>query len=819
MTYIQPLDRVRLADTPQVGRKAAVLGELASAGFPVPDGFAVRADALEHILTAAPDDGTPVVEVIAGAALPPGLDAELAAAYELLGAGPVAVRSSGADEDGGEASFAGQFDSVLGVQGAEALVAAVRRCWASAFSERITAYRGGQAAGRVGVLVQRMVPAEAAGVAFTVNPVTGAADEIVVSAVRGLGDKLMEGTATPDEWTVRDGAAEHRSGAEEALPAERVLAVAALAEKVAAHFGTPQDIEWAVADGAVALLQARPVTVAGDGVEQIPVEAEVPKDGFWVRYAQAERPWTALQRSVYRPVLDASAGGVFAFSNGMRPHFREIGGWPYQCLVAPPGEGAAERAERIGREVRDGLPLELVRRWDEEWKKGLAARIAELRTADTALLDDAGLAAHLRTLQGFFAEVHELYFRLTGASIVLLGELGLACQELLEWAPDQVLRLRGGLTGDHVPATATLGELAAAAAADPAVRAELERPEGARPEELRTASPAFADAFEAYLRAHGHRTPGFELGDATLAEQPETVLNLVRAQLERPFDLVAERAALEARTAEAVAEAGELLAGRPESDRERFRRALEGSMASTAVRDEKVYYAVSVWALLRYAALEAGTRLASRGLLARAEDALHLEFAELQTELTAPTGQDLKERVRVRRGQHAWATAHPGPRFHGDPAAARMGVDTEGLSEDAKYAQRVGGWSMGLWGGPGRQGDDGEGTLRGTAASRGRYTGPARVITSVAGFGKLRRGDVLVCPETTAQWSVLFPAIGALVADRGSLLSHPAILAREYGIPAVVAAGEATTALADGQLVEVDGTAGTVRVLGTEAAR
>jgi pyruvate,water dikinase len=229
------------------------------------------------------------------------------------------------------------------------------------------------------------------------------------------------------------------------------------------------------------------------------------------------------------------------------------------------------------------------------------------------------------------------------------------------------------------------------------------------------------------------------------------------------------------------------------------------------VRDEKVFYAVCAWALVRYAALEIGSRLTERGQVTRADDVFFLERDEALGALR--TGAAQRELVRQRRAEHAWARLHPGPPTYGTPAAdaAPMQDILRSLPPEARTAVEASLWTTRLWGGAPPAQASGDGVLRGTAASAGRYTGPVRLITGVHEFGKIRRGDVLVCPETTAQWAVLFPSIGALAADKGGLLSHPAIIAREYGVPAVVATGTATRLLRDGQIVTVDGTEGTVR--------
>ena len=753
MRYIRRLAETGLADAAVIGRKAAVLADLTGAGFQVPAGFAVETSA-RHADIAE----------------------ELATALRELGDGPVAVRSSGVAEDLAGRSFAGQYESVLDVRGPDAVLEAIQTCWASADADRVAVYRGDGERGEMAVLIQRMVPADAAGVAFSADPVTGDPDVVLVSAVKGLADKLVGGSRSGDEWRVRDGQAFLTGGAGSAVDAEQVVAIAALARAVAAHHGTPQDIEWAYAGGELFLLQARPITTL-DAVAQIPIPIE-PPEHFSIRDVNTVRPWTRLQTSLFLPVFSDAAQHVFRFTTGGTPYASSIGGWTY--LTNPPITPAEQtrRMERNAARIAAGEPRALVERWNAEWKPAFRDRLATLRPVAPADLDDAALRAHLGELIVLFGRLHDVYFRLTGAAIVLLAELGVACRDLLGWTPAQTLRLRGGLRGDHMAATAEVAELA----------------------RLDEDDPGFEAAFRRYRDAYGHRTLGFDLTQPTLAEQPGVLLNLVRQQRDAPLDLTRERAALEARRNAALAEI-------PDDVRPRLADALAGSDLGTPVRDEKVYYAVSLWALLRYALLDLGRRLAAAGLIDRPDEVWHLH---LNTALAAlDQGAPLHEEVRLGRGRHAWAVAHPGPPFYGAPPAGP--ADLGSLSPGARHVADLAQWSMSLRGGPGAVPREDDGALHGLAASAGVHTGPARVIRDITEFGKLRRGDVLVCPETTAQWAVLFPSVGALVTDRGSVLSHPAIISREYGVPAVLATGNATSTFTDGQLLTVDGTTGVVR--------
>jgi pyruvate,water dikinase len=251
------------------GGKGASLAAMTAAGLPVPPGFVVAAAVLErsvdagHLRELAAGGHFAEAQGMVGFAEPP--RDEIADAYTSLGGGRVAVRSSATAEDSEEASFAGQQETYLGVEGADAVCEHVVHCWASFFSERALFYRrhkGSLDDLGMAVVVQRMVEAEKAGVLFTVDPVQRRRDQMIVEAIHGLGERLVAGEVTPDHYVVdRQGAVkrEHLASSGTLHP-EELLRLAELGRQLEAHFGGPQDVEWAIAGGEVFLLQSRPVT-------------------------------------------------------------------------------------------------------------------------------------------------------------------------------------------------------------------------------------------------------------------------------------------------------------------------------------------------------------------------------------------------------------------------------------------------------------------------------------------------------------------------------------------------------------------------------
>jgi len=819
----------------QASAASAALAGLRAAGFPVPDGFVVPPWALERALATGGLGADSTPEQVTSAPIDERLAASILAAADRLG-GPFAVRSSGVDEDGQDASHAGQYDSVLSVAGGAPLLGAIRTCWASAFSDRARAYREARGLprhGRLAVLVQRLVPADAAGVAFTANPVTGDRDEVVVSAVRGLGDGLVAGEVSPEEWVIREGGASSRPAGEDVLDAARALAVAGLARRVEAHQGAPQDIEWALAGDELFLLQARPITTLPDQAQEpVPVPVPVqPPPGYWTREAtHSPQPWTPFTRGVIK-VRNASLRYMCAelgfLLDGIE--FGDIGGWEYLRLAplggkdrpAPPAwlmpllirvAPLRPRVRSCVAAMRADVPGRLIQRWYEAWLPELTGRIARLRDAELAAYPDTELDRHLGETTALLDDGVHVHMRLHGAIGIALAELAFTCRELLGWDDAQTCALLSGLSAKSTEPSHRLADLAALARARPAVRRLLEHPDAATTRLLPGADAEFACAFAAYQRNYGCRALRYELADPTLAELPELTLGLVRDQLARGYDPRAEVAALAGRRAEAAAAARRLLAARPAADRHRFERALARAERAYPVREDNEFFTSSApLGLLRLATLELGRRLAGRGQLARRDDVFFLEPLEARAALRS--GADQRELVARRKGEQAWVLAHPGPASYGkDPGPP---PSFEALPTEARLAMNALLWTVDRIFGPQPSANlPSQGApLRGIAASAGRYTGPARVIRGEAEFARIQVGDVLVCSITSPVWSVLFPSIGAMVTDTGGLLSHPAIIAREYRLPAVVATGHATRLLRDGQMVTVDGTAGLVERL------
>jgi rifampicin phosphotransferase len=825
-TYV--LDLRKTIDPSHAGRKAATLARLLRDGFPVPDGVVLLADALDRALDAAGLTADASADAVAAIEVPAQIEAALREAIRRWGDGtPLAVRSSGVDEDLASASYAGLYSTVLDVAGEDRLLDAVRQCWASAFGQLVRTY-GPKAATdrpRLAVLIQPMVAATAAGVAFTTDPVTGDRGTIVVEAVRGTGDRLVSGAATPDQWAISGESALRRAGSEDAIDAGVARAVATLAHQVEQYQGEPQDIEWAVSSGDVVLLQARPITgVIVRQVEPVPVPAE-PPPGYWTREAtHAPLPWSPFNRAMLRP----RASGIRKMCGRLGLLFetidlQDIGGWEYVRIVpiggkdrpAPPAPlvpllfrivpplrrrikscVAAMRADAVGRSVHS---------WYAEWQPEFADRSARLREVHLSKLTDAELDAHLSSVLELIDHGLHVHSDLHGAVEITLAELAFICRDLLGWDEVRTFDLLAGLSDKSTEPSRALTRLAELANGLPEVKRRLA--ERAPVGIVLAEDEKFAAAFTEFLGMHGCRALRYEVAEQNLDERPDLVLGLVADQLAAGFDPARTATALADRRQRAAADARSRLTS--SQARARFDRALTRAVDAYPVREDNEYFTVSApLALVRRTAVEIGRRLADRGQLDSGDDVFFLEADEARAALR--DGTDRRDLVIRRQGERAWVLAHPGPVSYGkDPGPPPSFAS---LPAEARLANEGFLWAVDRIFGPDTTRQDGpDSSVTGIPASPGSYTGPVRVITSEAEFDRLRAGDVLVCPVTSPVWSVLFPSIGALVTDSGGILSHPAIIAREYGVPAVVATGNGTAVLHDGQLVTVDGTAGVVR--------
>ncbi|MBB2745810.1 UNVERIFIED_ORG: pyruvate,water dikinase [Microbispora rosea subsp. rosea] len=796
MALVAPLEAFGRDDLDLAGGKGANLGELVRGGFPVPAGFVVTTAAHETAVRRA-GAGGPASAI---PDMPREVREAVVAAYAALGRGPVAVRSSATAEDLPGAAFAGQQDTYLNVVGEQALVDAVCRCWASLWNERAVAYRrrlGIPDDGvSIAVVVQSMVEADTAGVMFTADPVSGDRSRVVVDASSGLGEAVVSGLVTPDHYVlgaagrvvshtagrrevvvrpVAGGGVTRESGEAAAgpgLPPSALRELAELGGEVAALFGRPQDIEWARADGRLWLLQARPMTaLPPPPVGRLnPLRRRIAS--VLVEYVPV-RPYP-IDMSTWLPDGPAGLMAKVTESFGIRSAFagflQEEDGVVYR-LVPPrprPALGLLAAPFRVAVRARRFDPA----RWTED------PRFLRLLTAARELSGRDLSALPWRELIRVPREALDVVQPVAGLRIDYLPGTGFALLRLLlslRWLgeADRFGELISGARTRTGDANRALAELAEEAGRTGALDADP------MPEE-------FAARLRAFLAEYGHRETASPLlvTTPTWSDAPETVLGMIRV-LAEGHDPSAHSGLASTSGPDSDAALERLLAHpRLRGDgarRDRTARRVRAARAGIAFREDSHFYFTLPLPVLRRSLLEIGRRLREAGVLDKEEDVFHLRLEELEAigDLTT-AGPERTEALRaavLRRAAKREELA--GVRLI-DPAAIFPARSEEGA------------------------------LVSGTPAGGGRATGPVKVIRRPADFGRLSRGDVLVCPYTNPSWTPLFQRAAAVVVDTGGIASHAAIVAREYGIPAVMGTGRGTSILDDGQVVTVDGGTGHV---------
>jgi len=843
-TSVEPGRRDRLvrrildlgtSDVAVAGGKGANLGQLVRAGFPVPEAFVLTTAAYAVAARAAgvdPRDPAGAADRLRTALVPEAIADTARDAYAALGAGPVAVRSSATAEDLPGASFAGQHDTILNVTGEEALLDAVRRCWASLWNERAVAYRAANGIDdttlALAVVVQRMVDATVAGVLFTANPITGTRRRAAIDAVRGLADALVSGAVDPDHYLVdaRSGRIVDRRG--DALDDARLRELAAMGVRVETHYGAPQDIEWAVDHGGkLWLVQSRAITT----LYPLPADAPDPDRDLRVYFSANVaqgffNPFTPMGVETFRlisgslaaalgkPMRDPMSANPLLKESGMRifadltelvrsPLGRRVLGGALgimearsarllPALVDDPRLSAGDRGSMraviqvLRTLVRVGVAPVVVR--------GLRDpdRTRELVLADADAVVRQPVATDLTAAQRidaferlFLDWPRRLFPKLVGLVGSAMLPYWLAGRILGARArPDELQTVLRGLP--HNPTTEmdlALWALAHDAHGDATSLTALQN---AHADDLAaryragTLPPWLQERFWAFLTAYGHRAVGeIDLGVARWADDPAHLFRAVQGYLRLPSDAETPDAQFARGAREAEAMAAELL-GRVHGPRRRVLGALLRRVrANAGAREYPKFQVIRLFAKGRALLALVGADLASRGSLSSADDVWYLTVAEMRR---AAGGEDLRALVTERRIQYRREMA----RRHIPRLLLSDGTDVE-----AAYAPPA------------------DGALRGSPASPGTVTAVARVVRS-PNHAHLEPGEILVAPSTDPGWTPLFLTAGGLVMEMGGMMSHGAVVAREYGIPAVVGVAGATERIATGQRITVDGSAGTV---------
>jgi pyruvate,water dikinase len=489
--------------------------------------------------------------------------------------------------------------------------------------------------------------------------------------------------------------------------------------------------------------------------------------------------------------------------NGLE--YAYIGGFCYSRMVPAPEAEIPQRFARAEQVFAEKLWRDQLRDWDEQLKPASIAKHRELQAVDTDALSDEELADYLAQCREHHQDMIYQHMRFTGAAVVPMGDFLVHVVDWTGLPAAEVLNLMRGAAPVSSGASGELARVISALGQDPEAKQLLESDGDPAEvlERLRSLDSEAGAAVNDYLDLVGYRLlDGFDISGRYALELPDALLRAIRVAVESGGP--EEAGDFESR----VAEVREKV---PEEHRAEFDDLLAEARLMYRIRDERGVFS-DIWAsgIMRRAAVAAGRRLAERGRIHDAEHFIDAGFDEMRGLLTGasePSADELADR-------HAWRTSHSAkdaPQHLGDPP--QPPPDPSGLPPAPQRVMRATGLVIGEMFRSSEEEHE-ENLLRGLAASPGVYEGPARRIAGPTEFDRIAEGDVLVTESTTEAFNILLPLLGAIVTDSGGLLSHAAIVAREYGIPGVVGTREGTQRIPDGTRVRVDGTAGEVAVLG-----
>ena len=866
--YVRDLEEVDGTQVAVVGGKGAHLGGLSQIdGIRVPGGFCVTTDAFRRIMAAAPsiddlldelsrldpDDreairtlSAQIRRTIEGVALPDDLAAAITGALAGLGEQTAyAVRSSATAEDLPTASFAGQQDTYLNVVGPAAILQHVSRCWASLFTERAVTYRQRNGIDHrtvhMAVVVQQMVFPHAAGILFTADPVTGNRKVATVDAGFGLGEALVSGLVNPDVYKVRDGevvakaiAAKQRAvqalaagGTQEvaidsqrqeqpALTDAQVLRLVQLGRRIEAHFGRPQDIEWCLVDGDFQIVQSRPITTlfpipetddqenhvyVSVGHQQMMTDPMKPL-GFSMWQLTAMVPMHEAGGRLFVDVTrrlgsPTSRAGLLDIMGRGDPLVRDaletvldhgdfVPSLPDASPGGPPVGGAPAPIETdpaivTGLIERSEASIAALRR-DIGTKSGPALFdfLLEAFEEHKRVLSDplnlqvimAGMEATWwlnDKLQEWLGEKNAADTLTLSAPDNITSEMGLALldvADVIRPLSEVVEFLQGVEDVEYVESTVFLDEL----------------PKLAGGAEAR-------DAIEAYLDRYGMRCVGeIDITRPRWRERPTTLVPVILDNV-RNFEPGAAERRFEQGRQKAQKKEQEVLSrlrALPDGGRkaDEAKRMIDRVRTFIGYREYPKYGIVSRYFVYKQALLEEAERLVQAGVLPEKEDLFYLTFQELRDVVGSHQvdGRLIQQRKDAFRSYHALTP----PRV----------LTSDGEAVTGAY----------------RRDDVPAGALIGLPVSAGTIEGRARVILDMAD-ADLEAGDILITTFTDPSWSPLFVGIAGLVTEVGGLMTHGAVIAREYGLPAVVGVEQATRLIRDGQRIRVHGTDGYIEIL------
>jgi len=864
-SYVLKLSNTR-ATLETVGGKGMSLAKLINAGFPVPNGFHITTGAyhqfvainglqpkilgaLNGVDTSIPSTleiaSVTIGRFFADAVIPEEIDQVIRDAYLTLDIMhmqlPVAVRSSATAEDLPEASFAGQQDTYLNVYGEENLLGAVKKCWASLWTARAIAYRIknniDQNTVALAVVVQEMVDAEIAGILFTVNPINGRRDEMVINAAWGLGESIVGGLVSPDtivadkttgkvkkyavaektiitvltESGTREDPLEGERRRSKVVKDAEVIKLVDIARKIESYYGKPQDIEWCHVDGHFYIVQSRPITTLPALDVSIPTDWKMPKGAYAAMRNNIVElmadPLSPLFATLGLEAINTSLPRLLNESFGMR------GIMPPETIIvvnqyaynngSVSAKGMARMLFGAGK-IAKLMFTGAVERWTEHGRPHYYETVEGWRTKNWRAFSSIELVEGARQLTESAIDAY-------GALVSGVIPAAWISEAVFTNVYNRMIKRRDDPTAptyllgyDSLPIRAdkSLFSLAEWSRGYPTLAQCLERTPTSQLVALCESGDVPSDVvpavwdewrmrFHEHLHAYGYMLYDLDFIHPVPADDPAPVLEALKLYLNErgtnPY--IRQRESAERRD-----QAVETMSRRLKGLRLKwFNKYLAPAQKYAPLREDGLAEIGLAYPLVRQMLLEVGSRFVKHNLVSNADEIFWLTQDEvLQTATRLDAGQSMEslaEKIPYRKTEHRAALSVRPPMML--PQMKIFGFDLMSLRD--KRGRR-------------NKGD----VIKGVAASPGQASGVARVLHGPEDFRQMKPGDVLVAPITTPAWTPLFGMASAVVTDIGGPLSHGSIVAREYGIPAVLGTGVATRRIQSGNMITVDGAAGTV---------
>ncbi len=865
MKFIKELKDIRKKDFNLAGGKGTNLGEMIHAGLEIPPGFVLLTPAYEmyvkkNKLQVRIDDlisgldlnnhealdqaSEAIGQLFMAVDLPGEIKREIELAYEVLGNRPVAIRSSATAEDLPGTSFAGQYDTYLNITGIENVYENIKKCFASLWNDRALAYRIKNKVPHAGlahgVVVQLLAAGDRAGILFTSNPVNNRDDEILINASWGLGEAVVSGEVSPDQWSIKYANGEiveryiakkevmtvrTRDGVKtENVPTHlqekpvlshaEIKELASVARKCEAYFGEPQDMEWVIMDNKLYLVQARPITslYPVDDLRKSDQERLKMYMCFNLIGQQVNEPFTPLGIEYWR--LTNSAYTYYFYNQKKRildpPFVKDFGGRMYLEMSHLLSKKMYQKKLPNSLSIKDPLAGKILEQFIEKNQSTLSSQSSAFKisygfmkwgmsmlkpyklgkkdlnlakekcisegenyTAKLQLRADNALKLEekLKLIEATTLEVMDLSFKQMMYCTYALNAVEKADKEVKK------------LFGDRFD----LEAIRHAIDNNPTTEMGMALQKLAMHFQKINKKPHVNDKnFKSFLKAYGHRsTTEIDMGFERWDENPAYILELINSYIDSDsarenYDSFIDKRKKAETVIDALYQAMEKKKGK--SAAEKIKKIYMTYRTTAGLRERPKFDMVKSMQILRYMMLKEGDKLVKEGQLESKYDICFLRFKELRAgknlrALAAQAKEDYekyKKQVKVPR-----FVTNTGECFYSPK---------EKLSKNS---------------------------INGIAVSAGTYEGRVKVVFEPKG-ADLKKGEILVTRSTNPAWTPLFLNAGALIMETGGPIAHGSIVAREYGIPAVVGVTDATSRLKDGQLIRVNGESGIVTLLDVE---